>query len=370
MKKLVLATLLFAALLIGMGQGQGAITAQTGATATPAGTPAATTTGPSNDSQGTLFVCADSVILDFTGTSLVGWDIYYQVFSGTTGSGTAITNLRQVPVAGIYAVSDKLNYNSGITVAAGGSASAKVDIARESDPTRIDFSYVLTDTQDGCGSPSNTLANGEDVSGAGGSTGTNNSGTAGVTTHILAPGGVLNPNLQPEAAVVVGARLSDRYRSTTPGLIFAQCDSYPLAEPGIVYDTDTVTIFWSWFTKTEAQMADELASAIYKVKFNNADLPMTQLSAPVQRDDGNFWVFYTATVGNLRPGHYEVGFEHTWRTAVNDGYADYGPGTTNPREAGICNFDVLLNPDGKSIEHTGMYFPSNYPIHALPTPIP
>jgi hypothetical protein len=245
-----------------------------------------------------------------------------------------------------------------------------VDIARESDPTRIDFSYVLTDAQDGCGNPTNPLAPGTDAGGGGGGS-TDTGAVAGVSTHILAPnGGVLNPNLQPEAAVVVGARPSDRFRSDTPGLIFAQCDAFPLAEPGIIYDSDTVTIFWSWYTKTEEQMAQELASAVYKVKFNNADLPMTQLSTPVEREDGRIWVFYTATVGNLLPGHYEVGFEHTWRTPVNDGFSDYGPGTANPREVGMCNFDVQLNPEGKSIDHTGMYFPSNYPIHALPTPIP
>ena len=143
-KKLALATLLLAALVIGVGSSA----AQTTNT-TP--TPVATTAGPSNDSQGTLFVCSDQAVLTFSGTSLVGWDIFYQIFSGSSGSGTAITGVRQVPVAGIYTgTTDKVSYNSGVTVAAGGTASAKVDIARESDPTKIDFSYVLTDAQDGC----------------------------------------------------------------------------------------------------------------------------------------------------------------------------------------------------------------------------
>ena len=62
---------------------------------------------------------------------------------------------------------------------------------------------------------------------------------------------------------MIGARLSDHFRSDTPGLIFAQCDAFPLAEPGIIYDNDTVTIFWSWFTKTQAQMDEHLANAIY-----------------------------------------------------------------------------------------------------------
>jgi hypothetical protein len=100
-KKLALATLLLIALVVGAGSSA----AQTTST-TP--TPAATTAGPSNSSQGTLFVCSDQAVLTFTGTSLVGWDIFYQVFSGGSGSGTAITNVRQVAVAGEYNVTDNV----------------------------------------------------------------------------------------------------------------------------------------------------------------------------------------------------------------------------------------------------------------------
>jgi hypothetical protein len=337
-KKFTLATrlmptvlVLMTVIVIGMGAGRSA--AQTATE-----TPAPTTVGPSNSSQGTLFVCADSAILDFTGTSLIGFDVFYQIFSGTTGSGTALTNQRQVPVAGEYAVSDQVTYNSGVTVAAGGQASAKVDIARESDPTVIDFSYTLVDTQDGCGSPTNTLVTSTDT-GSTTSTSTT-SGVAGVGTNILAPnGGILNPNLSAEPDVVIGARLSDRFRSETPGLIFAECDAFPLAEPGIIYDSDTVTIFWSWFTKTQEQMDQHLANALYSVKLNTADLPMTTRSEPVVRN-GTVWVFYTANVGNLA-------------------------GTANPRNSGLCNFDVLPNPDGTSIAHNGMYIPTNLPTHDI-----
>lgn len=365
MKKLVLATLLLSAILSGAGR-------SSAQTATP--TPAATTSGPTNSSQGTLFVCANSAILEFSGVSLVGYDIYYQIFSGASGSGTAITGVRHVAVAGNYKVSDTINYNSGVTVATGGTASAKVDIARESDATSIDFSYVLTDTQDGCNTTttdtSGTAASGTDTSAASANASASEPANVGTTVSLFAPnGGVLNPNLQPEAAVVVGARLSDHFRSETPGLIFAECDAYPLAEPGILYDSDTITIYWSWYTRTKAQMADELANAVYTVQLNTAALPMTTRSEPVLRS-GNYWVFYTATVGNLRPGHYEVGFLHTWANPVNDGYRDFGPGTGISRQSGTCNFDVKPNPNSASVVYSGMYFPSEYPTHDLPTPMP
>ena len=92
---------------------------------------------------------------------------------------------------------------------------------------------------------------------------------------------------------------------------------------------------------------------------------MTTRSEPVMRS-GNYWVFYTATVGHLRPGHYEVGFLHTWANPVNDGYNDYGPGTATTRDSGICNFDVMPNPGRREHRaHNGMYFPTIYPTHNI-----
>ncbi len=350
MKKLVLAALLAMTIT-----GTALVSAQTA-------TPVPTTTGPTNSVEGFLVVCADSAVLNFSGTMLVGYDIYYQIFSGSAGSGTAITNVRQVPAAGDFAVSDVVSYNSGVTVAAGGTASANVSVARESDSSRVDFSFVLTDTQDGCNNPTNTLVTSADT-GAGSSTTSTNSG-AGVTTSILAPDGVLNPNLSAEPDVVIGARLSDHFRSDTPGLIFAECDAFPLAEPGIIYDTDDVTIYWSWFAKTQDDMQQHLDNALYHVTLNTAELPMTTRSEPVLRN-GDYWVFYTARVGNLRPGHYEVGELVQWANQITDGYNDFGPGTSTTRESGICNFDVKLNPNGTTVEHTNMYFPTTYPVHDI-----
>ncbi len=352
MKKLALAALLAMTIT-----GTAFVNAQTA-------TPVPTTTGPSNSVEGYLIVCADSAVLNFSGTLLVGYDIYYQIFSGSAGSGTAITNVRQVPAAGDFAVSDQVTYNSGVTVAAGGTASANVSVARESDSSVIDFSFVLTDAQDGCNNPTNTVVNSTDT-GAGSSSGTSSNTGAGVTSSILAPdGGLLNPNLSAEPEIVIGARLSDHFRSETPGLIFAECDAYPLAEPGIIYDTDDVTVYWSWFAKTKDDMQQHLDNALYSVTLNTAQLPMTTRSEPVLRN-GDYWVFYTARIGHLRPGHYEVGALVQWSNPITDGYSDFGPGTSNTRESGICNFDIILNPNGTNVEHTNMYFPTIYPVHDI-----
>lgn len=349
MKKIALATLLLVLSL-------GAVTTNA-QTATPA--------GPTSSVQAYIVVCSDSAILNFTGDMVAGYDIYYQVFSGASGSGTALTGVRQVPVDGTFAVSDRVVYNTGLTVAAGGVASANVSVARTSNPSSVAFSFVVSDAQDGCNNPQNQLISSADLgSGGGGATNTT-SGTVGFKTSLMAPGGgALNPNLKPEDAVVIGDRLSDHFRSDTAGTIFAECDAYPLAEPGIIYDTDTVTIYWSWFAKTLDEMQQHIDNALYTVELNTAKLPMTTRSTPA-KIGGNYWVFYTATVGNLRPGHYEVGYLLQWANPINDGYNDFGPGTSTTRLSGTCNFDVKLNPDGITIRHTGMYFPSIYPVHNI-----
>ncbi|HVU10637.1 MAG TPA: hypothetical protein VHD90_05135 [Phototrophicaceae bacterium] len=379
MKKLFLATLLLAAIIIA-GVGVSTTSAQTtNTTPTPVATSNGTPTGPTNSVTGNLIICADSAVLDFSGTMLSGYDIVYQLFASADASGTALTAIRHVAAVGTgFAVSDRALYTNGQTVATGASGSAKVIVQNERNG-KADFTFTMTDVQDGCNNPANPLVSTADT--APGSTSANatpgaSSGSsatstdsgqqgAGITVSIFAPnGGTLNPNLAPEAPVVVGPRPSDRFRSETPGLIFAQCDAYPLALPGIIYDTDTITIFWSWYTRTNAEMSQELANALYTVHLNTASLPMTALSTPVARS-GNVWVFYTATVGNLRPGHYEVGFLHTWANPVNDGYNDYGPGTARPDDKGTCNFDVQPNPDGTSVAYSGMYFPSLYATHNL-----
>ena len=81
--------------------------------------------------------------------------------------------------------------------------------------------------------------------------------TVDVGPPIVSPfGGFLNPDLEitPEPIVVIGARPHPAYRSPTPGLVFAECtEALPRAMPGVIYDTDNVVIFWSWFARTEEQ---------------------------------------------------------------------------------------------------------------------
>ncbi len=329
-------------------------------------TTTATTIAPSNDVTALYVACADQGVINLSGTSLVGFDVYYQLFSAPNATGTALSTIRQVPVAGVYSVSEALLYTTGQTLAAGATGSARVIVAREGDVTRIDFEFNVNDINDGCATPQFEGATSTD-SGAGASaTDTDGSSGAGFTTSIFSPTGLLNSNLQAENTVVIGARPSDEYRSDTPGTIFAECDSYPLALPGILYDTDQVVVYWSWFTRTVEQMQDHLANAQYAVRINTATFNNVVRSEIIERSGSvNQWVFYTTVLGNLSPGHYEVSYELTWTNPVFDGYDDYGPSTANSRLVGLCNFDILLNPDGVFIAHNGSFIPTEYPVHNI-----
>src|SRR3990172_5409749 len=88
--------------------------AQTTPTATPAGSTTRTTTqATQTPSSVNIFyvACENQGVINFDGTMQPGYDIYYQLFSGPSGGGTALTALRQVSVNGSYAVSDQVAYN-------------------------------------------------------------------------------------------------------------------------------------------------------------------------------------------------------------------------------------------------------------------
>ncbi|MDX2160907.1 MAG: hypothetical protein SF162_06240 [bacterium] len=329
-----------------------------------------TTITAANEATALYVACEDRGVINLTGTALAGFDIYYQLFGAPNATGTAFSTLRQLSVDGAFAVSESFNYTGG-TVPAGSTGSVRVVMAREGNSESVDFEFVANDLNDGCAEPQYGGATSTDTGLGGAAADASNvvGGRTGpgFTRSLFAPNGLtLNASLTPESLVVVGARPSETYRSDTPGLLFAECDEYPLAIPGILYDTDRVVVYWSWFTRTVEQMEQHLANAVYVVRVNTAPLNNVQRSEITQRDGSiNQWVFFTAELGNLSPGHYEISYDLTWTNPVNDGYDDYGPGTALPRESGLCNFDVRLNPDGVSIAHSGAFIPTENPVHNI-----
>jgi hypothetical protein len=293
--------------------------------------------------------CENQGVINFDGTMLAGYDIYYQLFSGPNATGTALTSLRQVPVSGNYAVSDQVTYNNGQTLAAGATGSARVLIAREGNPASTTLDTTVNDVQDGCNNPRNPLVSSTDA-GSGAS-------TSEPTEGVRSPTGGRLAIITPRNPIVVIGVPEPVGRSNKPGEIFAECDQYRrISEPGVLYDTDNIMIFWSWYARTPEQIQQHLDNAIYEVKFQTAPLKDVLVS-PVQRLGANYWVFYTAQVGNLSPGRYGVEFKLSWRQKISDGYDDYGPDTDNIRFDGTCTFDIQRSPlgDQAQVQYSGMY---------------
>lgn len=316
--------------------------------------------------------CENQAVIDLNGTMEAGYDVYVQVFDQLGGQGQALSSLIRVSVSGDYQVSVTVPFANGRTLLLGQFASAAIRIGRETDPESTQYTGTIDDVQDGCVEPAYGAADTDDAGGGGNTSSTPliDPATGQVivqgelisSANIFTPdGGVLNDvySFPQEAVVQIGARPSQVQstqqitgRSTDAGLIFAECDQYPRANPGRLFDTDNLRVFWSWFASTPEQVQDHINNAQYEVFLSSPYafrqvFPNVLVSQIVEREDGNFYVFYTANLGDgFRPGDYKIDFYLTWDEAINDGYDDYGPNTANPSITSSCSFELELNPFG------------------------
>lgn len=306
-------------------------------------------------------ICLDQAVVNFTGTMEDGFDLYYQVFSGAGGTGLALTGLRQVSVAGTYTFSEIVTYSEGNTVPGGSFGSFRVLIASETSTADPIVETFVDDIQDGCASPQNpvgsssaldgTTPTGGDGAGATNTTGTTSQGTSA----ILSPfGGVVNPGYVPPAKEIALVGERDEFvlpRQQTPGLIFAECEDFDVTEPGIVYDTDNVVVFWSWFADSEENLIDHIDNVDYSVAYYQTLALPNPTRTEIREIDGLFWVFYYSIIGNLRPGRYYISYKVNWENPISDGFSEFGPGTANPELNSGCEFVVQRNPDNIDVNH-------------------
>jgi len=311
-----------------------------------------TTTGPTSNVAIFYVACLDSGVVNFTGQMQAGYDVYYQLFSAVGGTGTALSGVRRAIVNGNYAFSEVVSYTGG-TVPSGQVGSIAVSIARETDATRKIYSTTVNDLQDGCAAAQNPLGTSSDLGGAGTSGTTNTTSVA--VTPILSPfGGDLNPGYNPAAstAVVIGPRDFSVPRQQTAGLIFAECNQYPVALPGVIYDTDRIVIFWSWYAKTAEQVQAHIDNAQYEIEYFGNPFVQPVVRTPIQKRGTNWYVFYYLDLGRARPDTYYIGYKVTWANSITDGYDDFGPGTGNEQITGNCDFTVSPNPTNTLVEYT------------------
>ena len=293
--------------------------------------------------------CEDRMVIDLSGTMELGYDVYYQAFDQFGGLGEAITGLRRISVNEDYAVSQVIYWLDGATRALNTPISVVIRIARENDPESTLFQEPSDDVLGTCEEPGSTLVEGTDVSAL---------PQLITSSNVFTPNGtMLNPvySRPVEPIVQIGARPSVAIvpgRTADPGLIFAECADVDGADPGILYDTDEIRVFWSWYAKTAEQVQDHINTAQYSVTLNS--LPIPAEISEIKQIPGslNWWVFYTANFGGKwEPGVYDIGFAVGWSQAISDGYEDFGPGTANERLGSRCRFRIEQNPHGVAVLH-------------------
>ena len=306
--------------------------------------------------------CEDRMVIDLQGRMQLGYDLYFQAFDRFGGLGEPITALRRISVNGDYAVSQIIHWLNGQTRALGTPISVVIRIGRENDPDSTIFQQPSDDYLGECEEPGATLVEGITVNGG--------DPDMVVSSGVFTPdGSMLNPVYAraPEGIVHIGARpsiASPRGRTANPGLIFAECLDVEGADPGILYDTDELKVFWSWYAKTPEQVQDHVNNVQYDVKVDTQPIPNVQTSEIKQLpDSSDWWVFYTISLGDhWRPGGYVISYVVTWANAITDGYEDFGPGTQNERLESGCRFAIQKNPYGLDI----MPERPNYPLDTLP----
>lgn len=303
--------------------------------------------------------CEDVGVINLTGFAQPGFDVFFQLYSGAGATGDELTTLRRINAEGEYSFSERIAYQDGLRVAPGAIASARIIVAPVDDPTSSVLDTPVDDLQDGCNDANNPLQSSV-------------AADEPIEEEETAPTGIASPDggflrtieATPEPVVVLGPRETDFRRNASPGLVFALCDQFPAqADPGVVYDSDSVRVFWYWFADTAETLDQNLARTRFELRINSATVGANEVlvSQPEARD-GAVYRFYSIPLGNLRPGFYNISFRQTWTEPVNDGFDDYGPGTANEVINASCNFQVVQNPFGFEVGLTnGMYIGSENP---------
>ena len=305
--------------------------------------------------------CEDRMVVDLHGYMQSGYDLYYQAFDRFGGLGDPLTELMRVEVDGKYSVSQVDHWLDDARRALGTPISVVFRIAQEGDPDSTLFQDPSDDYVGECHEPGGTLVATDPVP---------DPEDLIYSSAVFTPdGSFLNPvyRREPENLVHIGARPSqevERDRTANPGLIYAKCLDAEGADPGLLYDTDELKIFWSWFASTPEQAQAHINNVQYVVKIDTQVIPDFETSKIIRMPgDRNHWVFYTVSLGDKwRPGGYVISFVATWANPISDGYENFGPGTANARVESGCRFAIQPNPYGVDV----MPERPKYPLDTFP----
>ena len=125
--------------------------------------------------------------------------------------------------------------------------------------------------------------------------------------------------------------------------VFAFCDdaSFGIGRPSDLTPGSTIKIYWAWFASTDAYLRDHMTHATHDLRVNGEAIPnINQYRGNPRASGSQRVVYWYVPYGPLPAGEHTITYRVTWRAAINDGYANYGPGTAIEFEEESCTFDV------------------------------
>ncbi len=126
--------------------------------------------------------------------------------------------------------------------------------------------------------------------------------------------------------------------------VLAYCDNpiYGVRAPQNLAAGSTLDVWWGWYAKTEEQVRQHVDAAIYEVRVNGVLLEnWRQYAQPIRLEsDGNYHIYWFVPSGALPSGQTVITYKVSWKQAITDGYAAFGPGTGIPTQEGTCTFTV------------------------------
>lgn len=126
--------------------------------------------------------------------------------------------------------------------------------------------------------------------------------------------------------------------------VLAYCDNplYGVRAPQNLAAGSTLDVWWGWYAKTEDQVRQHVAAAVYEVRVNGVLLEnWRQFARPIRLEgDGNYHIYWFVPSAALPAGQTVITYKVSWTQAITDGYASFGPGTGIPTQEGSCTFTV------------------------------
>ena len=159
--------------------------------------------------------------------------------------------------------------------------------------------------------------------------------TAAAAPTAAAPAASATPSATPPTGPTAAPRLDVN--------VFAFCNdsSFGIRAPSDLTPGSTIKIYWAWFASTEAYLRDHMTNATHELRVNGEAIgSVNQYRGNPSRSGSQHVVYWYVPYGPLGAGEYSITYRVTWRNAIQDGYASYGPGTSTEFEEESCNFVV------------------------------